>query len=79
MKIELRDFFVKSIWLIVKFSLGIAGYVIAGAGFILFVLGIGGNFLCTISGIGVMALGVYLFFNIDTSLTNFFNNDGKPD
>ena len=79
MKFDFRIFVLRFFWFIFKFSLGIAGYVVAGIGFILFILGLGGNAFYMISGAGLMALGVCLFFNVDNSLTKIFRNDGSPD
>ncbi len=79
MRSDFRRIFIKLVWLMVEFALGIAGYVVAGIGFILILVGIGNSALYAAAGVGLMALGVYLFFNIDSSLTKFFSDKGNPD
>jgi hypothetical protein len=62
-----------------EFSLGIFGYVIAGIGFILLIVGFKNYLWIAILGLFFIALGVYLFFNIDSSLSKFLGVGKKSE
>jgi hypothetical protein len=79
MKVVSKYMFIRLLKLIVNFIMGMSGHVLAGVGFILLILGIGGNLSYAVVGIVLMALGVYLFFNFDSSISDFFNNKRKSD
>jgi hypothetical protein len=76
----MRSNFIKSILkFFLHFTMGVIGYVIAGGGFFLLLIGFNNDWRFAVLGLFCVLLGVYLFFNIDVSLSKLLRIGKKPE